>query len=903
MILNNTKEREILYFFKDIISEELFQLIINSKSNINQMKEEEVLKLMKELNKNLEKLSIILTKIEKDFDLSTNLDTGNFNTEYLIARQVKFNFTNKGNSNKIEFPDYNFKDKTNLLNFFKLVSYLHRLYYNCVNRKDILQIYDSKFGQRALTMLEKKHDEKQQNKKILRQRGSKTVILNQNYDNRVSSFGLPKTIFKNFKEIAILAAFSEFKNFYSKSLQQSNYAQVELGTELNLLQTEEFQNKMSKDFKNNQRKFLSGIASTVYIHKLDCINNLFNLIFNENSKANEKNYTDLNQFNIQNLIYVYKEDDYLNFEDCPRFMHINENETTFKFTIISLDLFSLVLSTLLYSSKSIKKTKLNKNNEIIINNDLKTNFESLYWNILNFFNLKRSVFIFNNCSWSDVLKSLFKYGLEVSGGSVVKRHVLNPTDFKLAQFLSKFSDNGHKDVVISTNLLDKSIYQSKFDKSDDFTFDPNLLGEKINKFADSILDDLIENLSLNFDIDNLESDNEFKLNIKNFILNKLIFLNLSPSRGKSFFNADLTDKNSTLFYIEMRDYLEQITSTNQKANQFENKNFKYNYLINKLNSQKRSYSTTTKFNSNKINTINNFEETKKIKTVLTPKSVKSNIRVLLRNKNFKSDFVKFEIKLALSTHLINSAISLGEFSVLNLNNKFEKNFYVEYLLNNFLNFNIDSKEQKGILMLQYSETNIDNYKIYIDTHLKIQETEKESDFKEVLYNTWNYLETNLQTSFDSKKTRLYLNKNIKKFTSLYRYLLIRTEIYNENKTSDFIGQKKILNLNNKKEIKTYIDSVIQTAGKNFISSNCCIKVSLRKSNSAEYRAYLLYKNLNNNILPIHDVSNIDLSSFQELDLDKIEFLNDYDAKSTDKDFGIMDASDADQYEYFFYNNY
>ena len=52
--------------------------------------------------------------------------------------------------------------------------------------------------------------------------------------------------------------------------------------------------------------------------------------------------------------------------------------------------------------------------------------------------------------------------MEISGGSSVKRHIVNPMDYTISLFINLFSENGYKDTVISVNLTDKTLYESNF---------------------------------------------------------------------------------------------------------------------------------------------------------------------------------------------------------------------------------------------------------------------------------------------------------------------------------------------------------------------------------------------------------------------------------------------------------
>ena len=76
-------------------------------------------------------------------------------------------------------------------------------------------------------------------------------------------------------------------------------------------------------------------------------------------------------------------------------------------------------------------------------------------------NIKNSLFIFSGYKWSFIISELKEIGIEVSGGSLVKRHILSLMDYKLSLLISKISNNGYNNIVESSNLVHKDIYQSK----------------------------------------------------------------------------------------------------------------------------------------------------------------------------------------------------------------------------------------------------------------------------------------------------------------------------------------------------------------------------------------------------------------------------------------------------------
>lgn len=580
--------KELFYSFKSLITEELFNLLINSESTLSKMNEEEISLLLQELNKNLKILVLILKKIEKS---SNFINNSKFNLKFTMLIKIKLEYSSKEDINNINLPYLDIQNKTEYLKFIDFLIFIYYLIFCCKDRRLVLSIFDPEFVKNSRSELELKYNKKQIERRKYKEQGKNTDILNYKYGKRIFSYSVPKTTYKNFYDVLTLATFSGFKNIYSKSVQQSIYAQIEAGVELNIHKNEEFRNKMYSDLEKNQRPFLAGVASTVFVDRIEGSQNLINLILNKNSKLNEKNYNDLNNINIQNIVYIHNDAHFGELETCPRFISLSENRSTFKFTMISLSLFSLVLSTILKEFKLIRKANFSEQNEILVNEDLTTNALSLYWNIFNFMNLNKTIFIFNNSTWNSVLENLYDYGLEISGGSVVKRHVLSPTDLSLSLFLSKFSNNGHKDVVISTNLLDKSIYQSRFTKTTDFTYNSEMLVDKIDKYADLMLFQTIDYLSSYYNVSDLNEDKEFIFNLKSLIVNEGIFINIPASVGETIFNQTLSISNiptlkNILQLLKSKNSLGTFTNYISKAR----KN-NINYIQDKLTNKKRNYST------------------------------------------------------------------------------------------------------------------------------------------------------------------------------------------------------------------------------------------------------------------------------------------------------------------------
>ena len=187
-----------------------------------------------------------------------------------------------------------------------------------------------------------------------------------------------------------------------------------------------------------------------------------------------------------------------------------------------------------------------------------------------------------DCSWNLVVANLRKYGIDVSGGSVVKRHLMNPMDYTLSLFITKVLGvkMSYKQMVYSNHFLEKNIYQSNISAIDvdklgsglAFSFQISFLKtlylimeyvysvENENfRFLKGMVEDILSTNPMKEKGGNEENNNKenkankanikILLDLRNFILNEIIFKQLN-----------LDEFNENLNKISIANYANKLNS-------------------------------------------------------------------------------------------------------------------------------------------------------------------------------------------------------------------------------------------------------------------------------------------------------------------------------------------------------
>ena len=147
---------------------------------------------------------------------------------------------------------------------------------------------------------------------------------------------------------------------------------------------------------------------------------------------------------------------------------------------------------------------------------------------------------------------------------------------------------------------------------------------------------------------NLYEEKEFISNLKRFVVNDLIFIQCSAVRAKLIFNDDLSSfYRERLYNFALYSLMNSSTQDIKSSLTPHKPNYK-DYLKNKINNQKRNYSTKINPILSKDNSIDKQTKTRIIKTKLTEKHIRSKIFFFIRNSHFDFNIIKVEIKLILS---------------------------------------------------------------------------------------------------------------------------------------------------------------------------------------------------------------------------------------------------------------
>lgn len=594
--------------YKELLTVDLLMVLNESSIENNNMDHKNLSELVNILNKNL----LIIEKIYLDIIELYDIDkkyVSEYKSEILLSNK-RISLIRNIKAEKIQMPDYKFIKLEDVPNLKILLSNLNSLYIYCKNKIIINNINDPNFRENALLTLKSDYDKKLEKSKNNIQYGF------QLYDKKakeLSSFGIEHNIYNTVNDINIIAKLSDFQGIVNKSTQRIVHALNYLGKKLYYNKYSSFDPAIKSEFLKNKRSKLSAIASIVFVNNKEkqVYKNINNLLFNKDKNLLIDNLNKLNQLNINNIFLV----DAHEYEVLPRFNNLHyfdeyfdTNYKRFTFNILSLNQFCLLISTLKKEQRSYTNLKIDIRDGLNICDNYSTHSLHLYKFISERIDLNKSVFIFQGCNWSSVLETFYKYGLDVSGGSGVKRHIVNPMDYTISLFLNLFSENAYRDTVISTNLVNKSLYESKFIKKNVYLYDKDLFNQKINDTIINIEESIYYNLIRYFEDPKLETDKEFLLNLKFIILNEIIFSdiildynNLSKYFNNNWDNLisyyDLLD--TFLYVINTIDlpFLDDInTGTDNSI-----RNNKKLYFLNKEPSQKRSYSTSTTSSSRKLN--------------------------------------------------------------------------------------------------------------------------------------------------------------------------------------------------------------------------------------------------------------------------------------------------------------
>lgn len=397
---------------------------------------------------------------------------------------------------------------------------------------------------------------------------NRDYLLNNKLDRK-------KIILDDVNNSCIVASFSGSNNILNKNVSRLSHIELKKNIKNGCINSTNLEIETNE--KNNNRNiYQSLIASTVFVKK-DKIVNLLNFADN---KSNIHILNILNSLEYK-MLFIIKAD----LED-ENILFLNIKQRNDKNIIIfcfNLKNFALFIGNLLH------KMPMNS-----LHN---------YSNFLNKKEIKRSLFLFIGLKWSDVIKELKLRGVAVSGGNSVKRHILSPMDFNLSLFISKMSNKGYNDIVVSSNLVNKEIYQS-IDLNDKTTTESfNIMSKESNTIR-----------------------NKFNLMLsKEGIIQEI--------------NLDIEESSNN------KDELIKTSENSNQTKDSHNINLKKNKFNNNVVNNVRKYHTSSNINSN---SISNLKDNNRMDFLKNGSHLAYNLKKVLENSkdlNNDKNHIETQIKL------------------------------------------------------------------------------------------------------------------------------------------------------------------------------------------------------------------------------------------------------------------
>lgn len=307
------------------------------------------------------------------------------------------------------------------------------------------------------------------------------------YHNRIKLYEHKE--FKD-KPTLMIAKFSNSQIIKDKKINKKILINEHIGSSLS--NDPGFNSLINLEKQKNLRENLSVIASIVFTNPStkDAILDTFNSNLIDERSLDWIRYsqamTELSKGKIDNIFIIDKYSLYTEFYFKNKkyfdFQKYEILEKRISINTLNLYKFSKLFASLYHEKKKISNSlsKILINEGIDINEDfmLDSDYINAYFSKL--FNYKNSIFLFYNISWSEVLENFYKYGIEISGGSTVKRHLINPMDFSISNFINTFSHEPYHDIVQSTHLLEESLYKSQISKSIENEYHKNILSNYIS---------------------------------------------------------------------------------------------------------------------------------------------------------------------------------------------------------------------------------------------------------------------------------------------------------------------------------------------------------------------------------------------------------------------------------------
>lgn len=464
-----------------------------------------------------------------------------------------------------------------------------------------------------------------------------------------------------------------------------------------------FSRSFDEYHNNNNRVHL--VASTVIIKDIvDSLgNNINGSLYNEFNTnlnklmINQENYSSYNEnkkFIIVNVVNNFLEksarlNDNILIDSSNSYINININDVISLFNKNPIndtsELISLLFGSLYDTSKS--KDKEMKNNII---------------------------FLFSNINWSNVVLLFKLCNVDVSGGSITKRHCINTNEIILSNFLLYiFKDmekiknivyNNYKNSLLS-NKISLDYYKKDVDTKE------NLINKKIKNLNISKFEDELN-------LPNFKLINDGKNNI---LVNLMIITNLNLLIKIIIWNYDNYLEKYNLNLKKLNSDLEMIS-----YKKLEKKSIHIGDIVGSVKEKKRLKKERTRLNT-KLNYENEIKE-------LNKEQQKKQIEI----DNIKNEIEKTYIK---KEEFISN---IGEYSLVELNNMYINSEFMKGKKNTI--FNTVKRQIKNHRNFSSNSLKNINYNLINNFPLPVNDINKIKNINK-----------NIDESINDKKINLYDN--------------------------------------------------------------------------------------------------------------------------------------------------
>jgi hypothetical protein len=333
--------------------------------------------------------------------------------------------------------------------------------------------------------------------------------------------------------------------------------------------------KAMEDLKFNYLRKKPSVTASIALIKATDLNKFYDYPRSELINL-------FNKININHVFFI--DQDYTGsffIKKLPLFEELNNSTQIFSMDALyiyyfSLEDFFLLYSTLIHVSfnKSYKEKKFSPDEIIELTKDYKISSDSLNRFFFNLINLKKSVFLFKNSSWSQIRKKFDNHNIAITKNN---GDLLDSSDFSLSLFLFFFCKDGYKQTNLSRHSIPKWYTSRKFTKSEVIDYNKNDLGNIILNYIKN--EEIILNELFTKDLckdSNISYNQELKFDLIFFLLNNFLVKPYEISNNqelKEQVKNFISDKSQSLIKVSLN-------NTNKEFNEKELNILKLAKLIN-----------------------------------------------------------------------------------------------------------------------------------------------------------------------------------------------------------------------------------------------------------------------------------------------------------------------------------